>query len=76
MFVLVVVWQRDLQSASIIALSLLGSIVASCLWGLLVPTVLRRFKADPRMAAAPIALGLTDLSALALYFGLAKHLFG
>lgn len=73
-FALVECWRHDIQSAASIGLSLIASIVVSCLWGLLIPTLLRKLRADPRVAAAPIALGLSDLTALALYFWLAERI--
>lgn len=73
-FALVETWRKDITSAASIGLSLAASIALSCLWGLLIPTLLRKLRADPKVAAAPIALGLSDLTALSLYFWLAEHL--
>lgn len=67
-------WQRDTQSSLVIGLALALSIAASNLWGFVVPQVLSRLKVDIRVAAAPLALGLADVSALTIYFGLAKYL--
>jgi magnesium transporter len=36
------------------------------------PTLLHRFKLDPRIAAGPVSLALADIFTVAVYFNLAK----
>jgi magnesium transporter len=64
-------WQGDAVAAGIIGGSILMSMTAACLIGLLVPTVLHALKLDPKIAAGPITLALADLSTLLIYFSLA-----
>ena len=45
-----------------------ASLVTACLFGLAVPSLLHRWKFDPKIAAGPITLALADFFALALYF--------
>jgi magnesium transporter len=68
---IVFIWQKDAMAAGIIGGSILFSMTAACLIGLLVPTVLHALKLDPKIAAGPITLALADLSTLLIYFTLA-----
>jgi magnesium transporter len=69
--VIVFLWQNDALAAGIIGGSILLSMTAACMIGLLVPTVLHALKLDPKIAAGPITLALADLSTLLIYFTLA-----
>lgn len=71
---LAAIWRNDLMGGVSIAISLFFSLIFSCLWGFVVPTVLRNLNKDPKVAAAPIALGISDLSTLFFYFFAAKIL--
>ena len=44
--------------------------LAACLFGVLVPTLVRAFKADPRIAAGPLVLATTDVVTLVFYLWL------
>lgn len=68
---IVYLWQGDALAAGIIGGSILLSMTAACLIGLLVPTVLHALKLDPKIAAGPITLALADLCTLLIYFSLA-----
>ncbi len=67
----VYVWQADALAAGIIGTSILLSMTSACLIGLMIPTLLHASKLDPKIAAGPITLALTDLSTLVIYFTLA-----
>jgi magnesium transporter len=58
-----------------VAVVLAGAIAAAmftaCLFGVVLPTLLRLAKADPKIAAGPIVLAMTDLAALLFYFTIA-----
>ncbi|MCS7160198.1 MAG: CBS domain-containing protein, partial [Gemmatales bacterium] len=58
-------------AATILGGIALGVILAACL-GVAVPTLLRLFHLDPRVAAGPVALTLTDLGTLLAYFSIAR----
>jgi magnesium transporter len=47
------------------------SMITACLLGVLMPTLLRVIKADPKIAAGPLVLAMTDLATLLFYFNLA-----
>jgi magnesium transporter len=61
-------WRSDLRSAFVIGGSVALSLVTACLFGLGVPSLLHRFKLDPKIAAGPISLALADFCALVIYF--------
>jgi magnesium transporter len=65
---IVYVWRHDLRGALVIGGSIAASLVTACLFGLAVPSLLHRWKFDPKIAAGPITLALADFFALALYF--------
>lgn len=62
------VWRGDPQGAYVIGGSIALSLLMACLLGLGIPSLLHRFKLDPKIAAGPITLALADLSALVIYF--------
>ena len=44
--------------------------VAACLFGVLLPTLVRVLKVDPRIAAGPLVLATTDVVTLMFYLWL------
>lgn len=68
---IVLIWKGSLISAAVIALSgLLVQLIAAVI-GLSVPSALHAFKLDPKIAAGPITLALTDIFTILFYLGLA-----
>jgi magnesium transporter len=45
--------------------------ITAALLGLAIPTTLHAVRADPKIAAGPIVLALTDLATLLFYFNVA-----
>jgi magnesium transporter len=66
------------HSAGMVAVAIGGSImlviVAACLYGLSIPSLLHALKLDPKIAAGPLTLAITDISTVLIYFGLAATL--
>src|SRR4029450_9225141 len=62
------IWRREVLGAFVIGGSIALSLVSACVVGLCVPSLLHRFKLDPKIAAGPIALALADTFALVIYF--------
>jgi magnesium transporter len=62
------VWRKDVPGALVIGGSIAISLVSACLVGLCVPSLLHRFKLDPKIAAGPVTLALADTFALVIYF--------
>ena len=71
---IVLIWKGSLISAAVIALSVLLVQLIAAVLGLSVPSALHAFKLDPKLAAGPITLALTDISTILFYFGLATVL--
>jgi magnesium transporter len=72
----VVAWRGDALAAACIASSVLASMIVACLLGVLVPTVSRAMRLDPKIAAGPLTLALADICTLSLYFGTATLVLG
>jgi magnesium transporter len=72
----VLLLRHDRLAALSISLSLVLTILVSCFWGTVIPPLLRRLQKDPKVAAAPLALGLSDVTTLAIYLCLASRIFG
>ncbi len=70
-FAIVWVWQRDIAGAAVVGGSIALSLVTACIFGLSVPSLLHWLKLDPKIAAGPVTLALTDSCALLFYFGTA-----
>lgn len=47
------------------------SLIAACAFGLTVPALLHALRLDPKIAAGPMTLALTDIATLLFYFSLA-----
>jgi magnesium transporter len=65
---IVFTWRNDLAGAFVIGGSITVSLVSACVLGLAVPSLLHRFKLDPKIAAGPVTLALADFVALVIYF--------
>ncbi len=64
------VWMGAANIAAVIAAGIVLAGAFGASFGFLVPRLIRRWKLDPAIASGPVALALTDLAALASYFGL------
>jgi magnesium transporter len=69
---IVLLWRKELTAALAIGGSIGLSLVTACLFGLSIPSLLHSLKLDPKIAAGPVTLAVTDFVALALYFGIAS----
>jgi magnesium transporter len=67
-------WIGQLRLAFCVFGGVAAGAVAAAVLGTSVPNVLRRLKLDPRVAAGPVVLALTDLITLLCYFNLARWL--
>lgn len=71
---IVLIWKSSLISAVVISTSILVVQLTAAIIGLSVPSVLHAFKLDPKIAAGPITLALTDVFTILFYLGLATIL--
>jgi magnesium transporter len=67
-------WRGEPLVAVIIGMGILSSLLAACLIGLSIPSLLHALRLDPKIAAGPITLALADLCTLLFYFSLAAFL--
>lgn len=64
-------WQREGVAALTISASILLVLLAACLVGLSIPTLLHALKLDVKIAAGPLTLAVTDILTLLFYFSIA-----
>jgi magnesium transporter len=67
-------WQRNMIVAGVLTGAIAASMLTACLLGVVLPNGLRALKADPKIAAGPIVLALTDVATLVFYFSVAAVL--
>jgi magnesium transporter len=70
---LVFVKTEDFPSSLVVGMSVFLTMTFGGLWGFIVPYALKRLSKDPKIASAPIVLGLTDLTTLFTYFSLGRE---
>ena len=68
------IWRGDSLIALAIGSGILLSLCTACLFGISVPALLHTLKLDPKIAAGPITLALTDIFTLLCYFSMAAIL--
>ena len=73
---IVLIWRQDPKGAAVVGASIAVSLVTACLFGFSVPSLLHGLKLDPKIAAGPVTLAVTDFCALAFYFSLAWLVLG
>ena len=69
---IVLIWRGEWLPSMVIGAGIAGSHLGACFFGLSVPTGLHALKLDPKIAAGPITLALTDVVTVLVYFGLAS----
>ncbi len=67
-------WRGEGWAALAIGGGIASSICAAALFGLSVPTLLHTLRLDPKIAAGPVTLAITDMCTVLLYFSLAAVL--
>jgi magnesium transporter len=69
-------WRRDVMGAFVVGSTIIVSLVMACLFGFSVPSLLHGLRLDPKIAAGPVTLAVTDFFALSSYLVLARLLMG
>lgn len=64
-------WRGTLDAAIVIGLGIMLSLIIACLLGVTIPALLHAIRLDPKIAAGPMTLALTDIFTLLFYFNLA-----
>lgn len=67
-------WRGTGLVAGVVGGGIALALFAACFFGLSVPSLLHAAKLDPKVAAGPVTLALTDISTLLFYFSLATLL--
>lgn len=62
------------ETSLVVGLSIALGILDACLVGLVLPWVLKLFKVEPKVAAGPLVLALTDVGTILVYLGIATAL--
>lgn len=71
---IVEVWRGAGLAAVAIGASVALALGAACFFGITVPTLLHGLRLDPKIAAGPVTLALTDITTLLSYLGVAAWL--
>lgn len=64
------VWKGRLVQSVSITISVMLAILTACALGALIPSLIRAFRMDPKIAAGPIVLACADVATLLFYFGM------
>ncbi len=64
-------WHGATLPAGVIGGSIFMALLTACILGLSVPSLLHAFGLDPKIAAGPVTLALTDIMTLLFYFSIA-----
>ena len=72
--IIVAVWRGQNLAALSIGISIFLTVCTACFFGLSVPATLHALKLDPKIAAGPVTLALTDIFTLLFYFTTAAWL--
>ncbi len=67
-------WRGAASTALAIGASIFASMVTACALGVVLPSLARAARIDPRIAAGPIVLATADVLTLLLYFNIAATL--
>jgi magnesium transporter len=67
-------WLHNVRVAGAVAAGITCAGIIGAAFGFLIPRLLHRWELDPRIASGPLTLALTDLAALATYFGISMLL--
>jgi magnesium transporter len=70
------VWPSHLQVVGCVLAAIAGGVTCSAVVGIAAPNLMRLLKLDPQVAAGPIALAISDVFTLVIYFSTARWLMG
>ncbi len=70
------IWKGQWTQALAVGCGVILSIMTACFLGVLVPSLIRAMKIDPKVAAGPIALACTDICTLFYYFNIMNLIAG
>ena len=73
-FVMIAAWKGIGFAGLSIGLSITFSLVTACLTGVAIPTLMHTLKLDPKIASGPVALAVSDIFTIIIYFTTAQLL--
>lgn len=74
LIVLIYLWKGALIPGVSIGMSVIFSLCTASFFGMSIPSILHKTKLDPKVAAGPLVLGLSDVFTLLFYFTFASVL--
>ncbi len=72
--IIALLWKKHLMATVVIVLSIFLSMTSACLLGILIPSMVHKFRIDPKIASGPIVLAVSDIITLIFYFNIAGWL--
>ena len=73
-FIRVMIFDKDIIAAAILALAMFVTVVMAAVIGGILPLIAQKLKIDPALMAAPLITTLVDAAALGIYFAIATGL--
>ena len=73
-FLRVMIFDKDIIAATILALAMFVTIVMAAVIGGILPLIAEKLKLDPALMAAPLITTIVDAAALGIYFAIAAGL--
>jgi magnesium transporter len=73
---IICLWRGISPAAFVVGFSVFLSLGGACLFGLCVPALLHALRLDPKIAAGPVTLALTDIVTILVYFNVARLVLG
>ncbi|WP_417395029.1 magnesium transporter [Gimesia chilikensis] len=70
------VWLGEVEVVLCLLGGITGGVAGATVIGSIIPKLLRYFQHEPQVAAGPIALAMTDILTLLIYFSIARWLLG
>lgn len=70
------IWRSNWQHSFTIGSAIFLAMITACVIGVLIPSIVRGLKIDPRISSGPVVLAITDVLTLTYYFGLAEWSLG
>ena len=71
----IMIQYQDASLALVVALSLIGTVVAAKMVGCMLPLLASKIHLDPAIMASPLITTLVDIFSILIYFNIATHLF-
>ncbi|KRO24809.1 magnesium transporter [Pediococcus argentinicus] len=71
-FLIVLIWQKNLVLGSVVGLAMAGAIFVANLAGSLIPIGMEKIGVDPAVASGPFISTLSDLTSILIYFNIAS----